>query len=93
MDEFVWPPVSPREEMKNEQALLAMVNIFEELGMIEKISDSNYKISNTGEQRWIFQGGDVLTIKKWYSLAYLILQQLTSIGKEEYVGMMMKVYN
>lgn len=29
-DEFIWPPVSPREEMKNEQAMLAMVNIFDE---------------------------------------------------------------
>jgi len=91
-DEFIWPPVSPREEMKNEQALLAMVNIFDELGMINKIADGKYAISETAAQRWIFQGGDVLTIKKWYSLAYLVLQQMTAIGKEDYVGMMMKVY-
>ena len=63
-DEFIWPPVSPREEMKNEQALLAMVNIFDELGMIDKIADGKYAISETAAQRWIFQGGDVLTIKK-----------------------------
>ena len=91
-DKFIWPPVSPREEMKNEQALLAMVNIFDELGMIDKIDDGKYAISETAAQRWIFQGGDVLTIKKWYSLAYLVLQQMTAVGKEEYVGMMMKVY-
>ena len=91
-DEFIWPPVSPREEMKNEQALLAMVNIFDELGMIDKIADGKYAISDTAAQRWIFQGGDVLTIKKWYSLAYLVLQQMTAVGKEDYVGMMMKVY-
>ena len=33
-----------------------------------------------------------LTIKKWYSLAYLVLQQMTAVGKADYVGMMMKVY-
>ena len=46
-DEFIWPPVSPREEMKNEQAMLAMVNIFEELGLIDKRANREYKISET----------------------------------------------
>merc|ERR1739845_133993 len=31
-------------------------------------------------------------IKKWNSLAYIIVQQMTKLGKEEYVQIMMTAY-
>ena len=91
-DKWFWPPISPREEMSNEQALLAMVNIFEELCVIEKEDNGKYKLNENAMSRWIIQYGDVLTIKKWNALAYIIVQQMTKLGKEEYVQIMMTAY-
>ena len=48
--------------MSNEQALLAMVNIFEELCVIEKVANGKYKLNENAMARWIIQYGDVLTI-------------------------------
>ena len=36
VDRYIWLPICPREEVSTDQALLAMVNIFEEMGMIGK---------------------------------------------------------
>ena len=92
VDEYYWPAICPREEMSTDEALLAMVNIFEGLGMIEKAEDGNYVLASSACDRLLFQYGDVLTIKKWHSLEYYILRKMTTIGKEDYVTMMMKVY-
>jgi hypothetical protein len=92
VDKFIWPKICPREEMSNDQALLAMIKVFEEMLMLEKSHKGRYKIGINALNRHFFQYGDVLTIKKWHSLAFPILQQMTSIGKEDYVLMMMEVY-
>ena len=78
--------------MATDEALLAMIKIFEELGMITKIGNGNYKLTSMASERIIFQYGDVMTIKKWYRLAHYVLKKVTTIGKEEYVQMMMLVY-
>ncbi len=67
-------PISTWEEMPTKQALLAMVNIFDELGMIDKSSRVQYTQGKNALKLLIFQYGDVLTIKKWHALAYTILQ-------------------
>ena len=82
-------PISPREEMSNEQALLAMIEMFEHLCVINKSDDGQYTLNETATSRWIFQYGDVLTIKKWHALGYIILQQMTQLGREDYVNVMM----
>ena len=92
VDKFIWLPICPREEMATDQALLAMVHIFEELGMIVKQDNGEYALGDTTPQRMIFQYGDVLTIKKWHNLKYYILKKYTTIGKEEYVSIMMETY-
>ena len=66
--------------------------IFEDLGLIVKTANGNYDIYPLAGSRMVFQYGDVLTIKKWQSLAYVILRQMTTIGKEDYVSTMMTAY-
>jgi hypothetical protein len=92
VDQFMLFPICSREEMKNEQAMLAMIEIFEVLGVIYKTQHGTYKLSNTATDRVIFQYGDVLSIKKWYSLRFYILRKMTEIGKEDYVQVMMQAY-
>ena len=69
-----------------------MITIFDKLGMLTKIGNGNYKITSMASERIVFQYGDVMTIKKWYSLAYYVIQRVMTIGKEEYVKMMIVVY-
>ncbi len=71
VDQYMWFPICPREETKTDEALLAMINIFEEIGLIVKDGDHNYVPADTIEQRTIFHYGDVLTIKKWYSFSFV----------------------
>ena len=93
VDRWIWPAITPREEMSTDEAVLAMITIFEELGMIEPTNYGTYTYVKGSENRLVFQYGDVLTIKKWYSLGYYLLRQITTIGKEDYVKLMMTVYN
>jgi hypothetical protein len=86
-------PICPREEMQNKEALLAYIHIMEEIALIEKIGNNMYRLSPTAKNRIIFQYGDVLTIKKWHSLAFFILRKMTEIGLEEYVRVMMTAYD
>jgi hypothetical protein len=79
--------------MKNEQATLAMINIMEELAILYKTKHGHYKLSKTASDRVIFQYGDVLSIRKWHALQFLVLRKMTEIGKEDYVNVMMKAYN
>jgi len=58
VDEFIWLPICPREEMATDQALLAMVHIFEELGMIVKKDNGEYTLGVSTPHRMIFQYGD-----------------------------------
>ena len=58
VDKFVWLPICPREEMATDQAL-AMVHIFEELGMIVKQDDGEYALGDATPHRMIFQYGDL----------------------------------
>ncbi len=71
---------------------MAMVNLFDKLEIIDKSSRGQYIQGKNIFKQIIFPYGDVLTIKKWYALVYTILQQTTSIGKEDYVEIMMMVY-
>ena len=93
VDRLIWPAIVPREEMSTDEAILAMIKIFEELGMIEPTKHGSYTYVKGSENRLVFQYGDVLTIKKWYSLGYYLLRQITTIGKEDYVNLMMTVYS
>ena len=92
-DKFMWFPITPHDEMKKDEAMLAMVQIFVDLGLIEENEQHEFSLCPGAEKRYIFQYGDVLTIQKWYQLAIVILHKMTHIGKEEYVEMMMTVYN
>ena len=72
MDSLIWPPIFPREEISTGRALLGMIMMIEDLGLIVKTADENYDIHPLVGSRMIFQYGDVLTIQKWQSLANLI---------------------
>jgi hypothetical protein len=93
VDQFILFPICPRQEMKNDEAMLGMIEIFEELGVIYKTQNGTYKLSRTAADRVVFQYGDVLSIKKWYSLRFYILRKMTEIGKEDYVQVMMCAYD
>ena len=43
--------------------------------------------------RVVFVYGDVLTISKWHKLAYVVLRKMTTIGKEDYLNVMMSAHN
>lgn len=90
VDKFIWLPICPREEMATDQALLAMVHIFEELGIIVKKDNGEYALGYSTPHRMIFQYGDALTIKKWHTLKYCALKKHTTIGKEECVSIMLE---
>ena len=72
VDRWIWPAITPREEMPTDEAILAMIKIFEELGMIEPTQNGSYTYVKGSENRLVFQYGDVLTIKKWYDLGYYL---------------------
>ena len=91
-DKAILFDICPREELRTEEAMIAMVTIFESVGMIEQASDGQYTLVDSSPKRLLFQYGDVLTIKKWNDLAHHIIRKLTHIGKEDYVNMMMAVY-
>ena len=57
VDEYFWAPICPREEMATDEALLAMITTFEELGMLTKIGNGNYKITSMASERIVFQYG------------------------------------
>ena len=42
VDRWIWPTITPREEMSTDEAVLAMITIFEELGMIEPTNNGTY---------------------------------------------------
>ena len=42
VDRWIWPAITPREEMLTGKAVLAMITIFEELGMIEPTNNRIY---------------------------------------------------
>ncbi len=92
VDQFMWPPISPWEEVSTEEALLAMVNIFDELSFIDKAPNGCYNLNKTAKDRFVFQLGDVATIRKWHGLLWPIVQQYTAIGKEEYTQTIHSVY-
>ena len=66
--------------MKNDEAMLAMIDIMEELAVINKNDKGEYELSPTASNRIIFQYGDVLTIRKWYSLRFFILRKMSLIN-------------
>ena len=63
VDKYFWLPLSPWEEISTEQAVLAMVNVFDDLAIIDKIDNGKYKAGAKALRRSIFQMGDVFTIK------------------------------
>ncbi len=63
VDRWIWPAVTPREEMSTNEAILAMIKIFEELGMIKPTRNGSYTYVKGSENRLVLQYGDVLTIK------------------------------
>ena len=69
-----------------------MVNVFDDLAMIDKTDNGKYKPGANALRRLIFQMGDVLATKKWHSLTFTILQQMTAISKEEYIELKILVY-
>ena len=91
--EMILFPICPREEMTNEEAMLAAIQVMEDLGFIDKVGDDDYKLGPNAKLRHVFQYGDVLTIQKWYSLGYHILRKMTHIGREEYVSILMAAYD
>eukprot|EP00956_Cyclotella_meneghiniana_P023789 scaffold46927_cov56-Cyclotella_meneghiniana.AAC.3 len=93
VDKMMLLPICPRDEMKNDEAMLAMIDIMEELAIINKNEKGEYELSSTASSRIIFQYGDVLTIRKWYSLRFFILRKMTHIGREEYVSMILTAYD
>ena len=93
VDQYIWFPISPREEMATDQALLAMIEIFDELKMIDKFESHDYVTGLFSHHCHIFQFGDVLTICKWHGLGYHILRKMTTIGKDAYVSVMMNAFN
>ena len=93
VDKYLLYPITPHDEMKKDEAMLAMVQICIDLGLIEENDSNEYSICEDAHRRTIFQYGDVLTIQKWQQLAHVILSKMTHIGKEDFVEMMMKVYN
>ena len=86
-------PISPREEMTNEEAMLAAIHVMEDLGFLEKVDDSSYKLGKDVSRRLVFQYGDVFTIQKWYTLGFHILRKMTHIGREDYVSIIMTAYD
>ena len=78
--------------MKNDEATLAMTHMMEEFGMIYKTKSGNLRLSKLAPYRMIFQYGDVLSIKKWYTLEFYVLRKMTHIGREDYVTMIMTAY-
>ncbi len=62
INQFMWPPILPWEEVSTEEALLAMVNIFDELAFINKAPNRRYNLNKTAKDRFVFQIGDVATI-------------------------------
>ena len=93
VDKYLWLPITPHDEMKHDEAMLAFVQICIDLGLIEKNDANEYSMCPDADLRTIFQYGDVLTIQKWYQLGDIILRKMTHIGKEEFVEMMTTVYN
>ena len=91
--ELIFFPICPRQEMTNEEAMLAAIQFMEDLGFIDKVGDDDYKLADNATKRYVFQYGDVLTIQKWYTLGYHILRKMTHIGREEYVTILMTAYD
>eukprot|EP00956_Cyclotella_meneghiniana_P000542 scaffold602_cov23-Cyclotella_meneghiniana.AAC.2 len=84
--------ICPRNELKNDKATLAMTHMMEEFAMLYKTKNGNLRLSKLAPYRMIFQYGDVLSIKKWYTLEFYVLRKMTHIGREDYVTMIMTVY-
>ena len=90
---FIWMPICPRDEMKTDEFMLAMVHIFCSLGLIKEEADGSYSRVTNSSRRVVFQFGDALTVQKWYNLSPHIVSKITEIGKEDYVAMMMDAYD
>ena len=90
---FMWMRIIPRDEMKTDEFLLAMVDIFCSLGFIKEEADGSYSRIENSSRRIVFQFGDALSVQKWYNLAPHIVSKITEIGNEEYVSMMMDAYD
>eukprot|EP00956_Cyclotella_meneghiniana_P039075 scaffold165108_cov103-Cyclotella_meneghiniana.AAC.1 len=64
VDQVMLFEICPRNEMKNDEATIALQHMMEELGMLYETDRGNLRLSKLANRRLVFQYGDVLSIKK-----------------------------
>eukprot|EP00984_Skeletonema_dohrnii_P002680 scaffold926_cov75-Skeletonema_dohrnii-CCMP3373.AAC.3 len=92
-DVFLWNEMCPRKEMRKEQLLLAVIDVFEKVGLLDKQGTKSFKIGPNATCRTIFQVGDVLTDVKVHALEEGILQRKTQFGNEAEVKAIHDAYS
>eukprot|EP00984_Skeletonema_dohrnii_P014047 scaffold5868_cov79-Skeletonema_dohrnii-CCMP3373.AAC.1 len=92
-DVFLWNEMCPRKEMRKEQLLLAIIDVFEKVGLLDKQGMKSFKIGPNATCRTIFQVGDVLTDVKVHALEEGILQRKTQFGNEAEVKAIHDAYS
>ena len=52
---MMWAPIIPQEEMATDEALLAMIGIFKELGFLDDDTHHSDKLGKNAEKWLVFQ--------------------------------------
>ena len=92
-DEFIIPPVIPREETSNSGILLTSLSLHESCELLEKGEEGNFDLQSKAKSRYINMTGDALSVKNYKSLKMKTTQKLTTIGNEGLVDTLIAAHD
>jgi hypothetical protein len=88
-DTYIHEPLIGREETSNEGMMLTNASLLEILGLLTKRDGGLFDLGPNATKRCVFLYGDALSISLHSSLHDKILRQITRLGNENYVKILL----
>jgi hypothetical protein len=88
-DKYIQIPLVPPDETSSKGMILTNASILESLGLLIKQPNGKYVLGENAKKSTIFLYGDALTVCLHFTLYDKILQQMTQLGNEESIRILL----